>query len=184
MRLRTVAPGSSGASSRAADVVAVPQPRDELPKACRTAQMIGVAMLVSLGLYALVATLIQKTREPFAGFAPGAPHDLLRWIFVALALAGLGLVRVIQRPILANAAIPLPNRLTTATIVALAQCEAVAVYGLVLFLLAGHASDYYLFAAVALVGFALYFPRRESWEQQARELTRDAAGRGIRPPGT
>jgi len=140
-------------------------------------------MLVSLGLYAFIANVIQKIREPFAGFAPGAPHDLVRWIFVALALAGLGLVRVVQRPILANVALPLPNRLTTASIVALAQCEAIAIYGLVLFLLAGRASDYYLFAAVALVGFALYFPRREAWEQQARALPRAAAGRGIKPPG-
>jgi len=164
--------------------VAVPQPGEELAKACRTAQVIGVTMLVSLGLYAFIANVIQKIREPFAGFAPGAPHDLVRWIFVALALAGLGLVRVVQRPILANAAIPLPNRLTAAAIVGFALCEAIAVYGFVLFLLAGHASDYYLFAAIALVGFALYFPRRESWEEQARALTRDAAGSGIRPPGT
>jgi hypothetical protein len=158
-------------------------PRDELAKACRTAQMIGGAMLVSLGIYAFVANLIQQTHAPFAGFAPGAPHGLLRGVFAALALAGLGITRVVQRSILANAALPLLGRLSTAAIVALAQCEAIAVYGFVLFMLAGRPSDYYIFAALALVGFVLYFPRREAWEEQARAMTRDAAARGITPPG-
>jgi F0F1-type ATP synthase membrane subunit c/vacuolar-type H+-ATPase subunit K len=147
-------------------------PRDELAKACRTAQVIGVAMLVSLGLYALVANLIQQAHAPFAGFTPGAPHDLLRWIFVALALAGLGLTRVVQRAVFANQALPVLGRLTSAAVVALAQCEAIAVYGLVLFLLAGRVRDYYMFAALALVGFALYFPRREAWAEQARAMPR------------
>jgi len=41
----------------------------------------------------------------------------------------------------------------------------------VLFLIAGRASDYYVFAALSLVGFALYFPRREVWEERARAAT-------------
>jgi len=157
---------------------------DELAKACRTAQLIGGALLASLGLYALVIDLIQRTHTPFAGFAPGVPHDLLRWIFAALALTGLGLVRVVQRTVLANAALPLLGRLTTAAIVAMALCEAIAIYGLVLFVLAGRASDYYLFAGIALVGFGIYFPRRQAWEEQASVLARDAAGRGIKAPGS
>jgi F0F1-type ATP synthase membrane subunit c/vacuolar-type H+-ATPase subunit K len=163
--------------------VAVPPPRDELAKACRTAQVIGGAMLVSLGIYAVVITLIQQTRAPFAGFAPGVPHGLLRWIFAALAVAGLGLSRVVQRSILGNAALPLLGRLTNAAIVGLALCEAIAVYGFVLFMLAGRPIDYYGFAALALVGFLLYFPRRGLWEEQARTMPSDAAGRGITRPG-
>ena len=50
-----------------------------------------------------------------------------------------------------------------------------------LFLLAGRAIDYYVFAAIALMGFIYYFPRREAWEEQARAVARDAAGRGITP---
>jgi hypothetical protein len=88
---------------------------------------------------------------------------------VALALAGLGLTRVVQRAVFANQALPV---LTSAAVVALAQCEAIAVYGLVLFLLAGRVRDYYMFAALALVGFALYFPRREAWAEQARAMPR------------
>jgi len=147
-------------------------------------QVIGGALLASLGTYAFVVAQIQRTHAPFAGFAPGVPHDPLRLVFAALALAGLGVARVVQRSVLANAALPPLGRLRTAAIAALALCEAIAIYGFVLFMLVGRASDYYVFAALALVGFVLYFPRREAWEARAREMTRDDAARGIRPPGT
>ena len=164
--------------------MAAPPSRDELLKACRTTQTIGGALIVSLGAYAFVVNQIQRTHAPFGGFVPGVPHDLLRWILAALALATLGLVRFLQRTILANGALPLVRRLQSAAVVGLALCESVAIYGLVLFMVAGRASDFYVFAALALVGFVLYFPRLQVWEERARATARDAAGRGITPPGT
>jgi hypothetical protein len=163
--------------------VAVPASRDELAKTCRTAQVLGAQLVGCLVLYAIVLHLIQQTRAPFSGYAPGLPHNLFRAIFAGLALAGVGLARFLQRSILERAAAPVSALLTTAALVALALCEAIAIYGFVLFLLTGRASDYYLFAALSAVGFALYFPRREAWEEQAREITHRAAGHAIRPPG-
>ena len=157
---------------------------DELAKACRTAQVIGVALLVSLGVYALVVYQIQRMHAPFGGFTPGVPHDLLRWILAAVALATLGLVRVLQRIILANTALPPVRRLHSAAVVSLALCESVAIYGLVLFMIAGRASDFYVFVALALVGFVVYLPRVDTWVERARAMEQGAAGRGIRPPGT
>jgi len=165
-------------------LVAVPPPPNELAKACRTAQTIGAALIVSLGAYAFVINQIQRTHAPFGGFAPGVLHDLLRWILAAVALATLGLVRFLQRTILANGALPLVSRLRSGAVVGLALCESVAIYGLVLFMIAGRASDFYVFAALALAGFVLYFPRLQTWEERARATARDAAGRGITPPGT
>jgi len=164
--------------------MAVPPARDELGKACRTARVIGGAMIVSLGLYAVVVSQIQRANAPFAGFAPGVPHDLVRWILAAVALATLGLVRFLQRTILTKAALPPVRRLHTAAVVGLALCESVAIYGFVLFMVAGRASDFYVFTALALIGFVLYFPRLQPWEERARAMARDAAGRGITPPGT
>ena len=157
---------------------------DELAKACRIAQVIGVALLVSLGLYAFAVNQIQRIHAPFAGFSPGAPLDLLRWILAAVGLATLGLVRVLQRIILANAALPPVRRLHSAAVVSLALCESVAIYGFVLFMIAGRASDFYVFTALALVGFVLYFPRLETWRERARAVEQDPAGRRITPRGT
>lgn len=64
--------------------------------------------------------------------------------------------------ILANAALPHVKRLLSAAIVGLALCEAIALDG---FGLAGRPTDYYVFAALALLGFALYFPRRQVWQE-------------------
>ena len=47
-------------------------------------QVIGGALLASLGTYAFVVAQIQRTHAPFAGFAPGVPHDPLRLVFAAL----------------------------------------------------------------------------------------------------
>jgi len=162
--------------------VAVPPPRDELAKACRTAQVIGAQLVGCLVIYAFVLNLLQQTRAPFSGYAPGLPHDLLRVICAVLALAGLGLARFLQQSILERAAATPVPALNTAAIVALSLCEVVAIYGFVLFLLTGRASDYYLFAALSAIGFALYFPRREAWDEQAREITHRASGRATGPP--
>src|SRR5262249_7749894 len=105
----------------------------------------------------------------------------LRWIFAALALVGLWGARRTQRSVLASSALPLVGRLSTAAIVALASCETIALYGLVLFLLAGRAIDYYIFAGLALVGFGIHFPRREAWEERVRDIARDTAERRITP---
>ena len=144
--------------------MAVRPPPDALGRAYRTAQAVGGAMVLSLAVLAVVIAQIRRANAPFAGFAPGVPLDVLRWIFAALALADLWLVRFMRTKILANAALPPVQRLLSAAIVGLALCEAVALYGFVLFVLAGRPTDYYVFAALALLGFALYFPRRQAWE--------------------
>ncbi len=168
--------------------MAVPPPRDELAKACRTAQVIGWQLLGSLVVYAIVLNLFQHARAPFSGYVPGLSHNLLRAIFVALALVNLGLAGFIQRSILERSilekpASSVPALLTSAAVVALALCEAIAICGVVLFFLTGRASDYYLFAALSAVGFVRYFPRRERWEEQARAIAQRAAGLAIGPPG-
>jgi hypothetical protein len=49
----------------------------------------------------------------------------------------------------------------------------------VLFIIGGRAIDYYIFAALALVGFARFFPRQEAWHELASTMARhDAARRG------
>ena len=127
----------------------------------------------------------EQTHAPFAGFAPGVPHGLLRWIFAALAVTGLGLTRVVQRSIRGNAALPLLGRLTNAAIVGLALCEAIAVYGFVLFMLAGRPIDYYGFAALALVGFLPVFPapwdlgRAGAHDDEWRRRARNHAAGGV-----
>jgi hypothetical protein len=103
----------------------------------------------------------------FEGFAPHAPVDTLRMVFIVLAVADLVVIRFVRTQMLAAPArgvAPFVNasetarRLFTVSIVVLAQCLAVAVYGLVLCLIGGRPLHFYGFAFVPLVAMTVHFP--------------------------
>ena len=135
----------------------------------RATRIIAIAMVSSLVIYAMLVELIKRQSAPFRGFVQVPWWEMLRWIFLALALADAGLIRVLRRALLAPQAAGLgPGRqLQTASIVTFALCESVGVFGLVLFLVSGSSADFYLFLAFALGLFAFHFPRRDRWEEWA-----------------
>ena len=133
---------------------------------------IGLAMIASVFVYAGVVELIKWQLAPFAGFARLDPRTagLLKYVFLALAAAQYGIIKVVQKIMPAKSADNLPQ----AAIITFALCESVAVLGLVLFLLAGNAMDFYIFMVISLGFFYLFFPKYEQWEEVVK-----AAG----PPG-
>jgi hypothetical protein len=140
--------------------------------------MIGGSVVAAVVVYAILVEVIRARRGGFAGFAPGAPTDMLRTVFIVLAIVDLALIRFIRTRILsgpprgsqlAGNAPPLMPRLHSASVVSLTMCLAIAVYGLVLFLIGGRPLDFYSFAIVALLGLAVFFPRRSQWEEWARD---------------
>ena len=154
----------------------------ELPARCRLAQMIGGALVASVVVYAILVEVIRARRGGFAGFAPAVPIDTLRMVFIVLAIADLALIRFIRSRILtapaptsqAGTAPPVIQRLMSASVVSLSMCLAIAVYGLVLFLIGGRPVDFYGFAIVAVLGLAVFFPRQSQWEEWARRDGRPA----------
>ena len=124
---------------------------------------IGLAMIASVFVYAGVVELIKWQLAPFAGFAKLDPHTvaLIKYAFLALAAAQFGIIKVLPKILPARAA----DNLTQAAVITFALCEAVAVLGLVLFLLAGNAMDFYVFMLISLGFFYLFFPKYEQWEQ-------------------
>jgi hypothetical protein len=155
----------------------------DLAEGCRQAQLVGGALVGSIVVDAVVVELIGATRAPFGGFAPHAPVDTLRMVFIVLAVADLVVIRFVPTQMLAAPArrvAPFVNasenarRLFTVSIVVLALCLAVAIYGLVLFLIGGRPLDFYGFAFVSLVAMAVHFPRLTPWEVRARDAARRA----------
>jgi hypothetical protein len=102
----------------------------------------------------------------FAGLASlsKSTSDLLTYLFLFLALVNYFLIRVISRRLIARS----PEFLPQAAILTFALCEAVAVFGLVLFLLTGNSLDFYLFFAGSLFMFYIFFPKYETWEKIVR----------------
>jgi len=128
-------------------------------------------------MYAVVVEMIRTQMAPFTGFVPTAPLGLLRPALAVMAVVGLAVAKILRSSILGRPAAiasvpgvsPFVQRLLPASIVTLALCEAIAIYGVVLFLLGGRRSDFYGFAAGALLAFAFYFPRRSQWEEWAHQ---------------
>ena len=87
---------------------------------------------------------------------------LLKYAFLAIAAAQYGAIKVVQKIVPAKSVDNLPQT----AIITFALCETVAVLGLVLFLLAGNAMDFYIFMMISLGFFYLFFPKYEQWEQR------------------
>ena len=97
-------------------------------------------MIASVFVYAGVVELIKWQLAPFAGFArldPGTA-GLIKYVFLALAAAQYGTIKVVQKILSAKSADHLPQ----AAIVTFALCESVAVLALALFLLTGTSLDF------------------------------------------
>jgi len=125
---------------------------------------IGLALIGSVFLYAGAVEVVRWTMAPFAGFAglPVAQMMPLKYVFVALAIGDFFLIKFIQK-ILGGRSV---TQIVQAAMVTFALSEAVAVLGLVLFLLAGHAMDFYTFMFLSLFYFWFFFPRYQDWEDR------------------
>lgn len=155
-------------------------PAGDLGRGCRNAQLLGAQLILSVGIYGYVIETIRTVYAPFTGFSPIARLDLLRILLAAMAVASLVVIRILVPKLLAAQArgveilgqpraSAVVKKLFAVSVVALAMCEAIAIYGLVLFLIGGNRADFYGFAAFSLVAFAIHFPRRSQWEAWARD---------------
>ena len=140
----------------------------------RVTRTVGAAMVASLLVYALIVHLIRTQFAPFTGFARFPEWEILRYVFVGMAVADAVLIRVLRsRALAAGAAVGPPGaQLQVTSIVTFALCEAVGILGFVLFLIAGSAVDFYFFLVLSLLLFGIHFPRYEQWEAWARQIGR------------
>ena len=127
---------------------------------------IGLAMIAAVFVYAGVVELIKWHMAPFTGFATLDPQTvaLLKYAFLAMAAAQFGVIKAVQKFLPARSV----DNLSQAAVITFALCEAVAVLGLVLFLLAGQGLDFYIFMVISLGFFTLFFPKYDQWEQRLR----------------
>ena len=125
---------------------------------------IGLAMIGSVFLYAGVVEVLKRTLAPFAGFTTLAPAQVLtiKYLFVALAIGDFFLIKFMQKILGARSV----AQLMQAAIITFALSEAVALFGLVLFLLAGQAMDFYTFMFLSLFYFWFFFPKYRDWEDR------------------
>jgi F0F1-type ATP synthase membrane subunit c/vacuolar-type H+-ATPase subunit K len=151
---------------------------EELKNAYRRTAIIGIAMIATLAIYILVVVLIQATRESFES---PADASLVRNIFLFISLVTIFLIqifrsRMFRTPSVAGAGEKpsekdLVQKLVSASVVIFALAESIAIFGLVLFFLTNRATDFYMFLAISLISFTLFFPRYLQWEEWMKRRT-------------
>jgi hypothetical protein len=140
---------------------------DELKKTYRMAVFIGVAMILSVLIYAALVELLKANLKPFKGFSPTSTMEILKYLFFAVAVAEFFVIRFIRGRVLAIEG-PLSSRtskLLSVTIITYAICESNAIFGLILFLIGGSSFDFYIFMVISIFFYAVYFPRYSQWEE-------------------
>ena len=144
----------------------------DLARHYRITRTIGAAMIASLLVYAVAVEIIRARFAPFEGFARFPQWEVLRYAFVGLAVADAVLIRILKARLLAvRPAGSAPGAaLQTTSVVTFALCEVVGLWGVVPFVVAGSAVDFYFFLVLSLLLFGVHFPRWDQWQEWARRI--------------
>ncbi len=149
--------------------------REVLESKYRTAVVLGVAMVLSVVVYAVVVEVLVSRVEAFSAPLPIEGMDTIRYGFIAIAIIEALVIGQVRKAMLGGfgsgrvlvGSSECIERIFKAQVVSLALCDTIALYGMVLFLISASVWDFYLFALISMAAFAAYFPRRSRWKQWA-----------------
>jgi hypothetical protein len=139
-----------------------PISREALLLQFRTTNYIGLFMIASVFLYAGFVLAISHGYIPIK-IRPSLRADMLtkiKYVLLLLAVIHFFIIKFFLK-IAAREA----RRLPAASIMVFALSEGVVIYGLVLFLLAGNANDFFIFMAISLFYFYIFYPKYADWER-------------------
>ena len=144
----------------------------EVKNMYRMTAIIGGAMAASVFIYAGVVEFLVRFGK-LGGFNyPLQQAEFLRIIFMGIAIANYALIVFLRgRNYAAVRNIP-PERFPAAlgklyngAIISFAISESVAILGLVFFFLTGDRLNFYVFMAVSVLFFIIFFPRLSAWQK-------------------
>ena len=151
-------------------------PESPLRQAYRSTVIVCGAMIASLFPYMVVVEIVHRQVGHDGYLVDARQVELLQYVFFILALLPYVIPRLIKRHLIALApresVETLIARLRTATLLSYVLSEVPAVFGLVLFFLAGSYKVFYALWFLSLVSMLVHFPRLRAWEDLARKGTR------------
>ncbi|MEW6349769.1 MAG: hypothetical protein AB1646_11955 [Thermodesulfobacteriota bacterium] len=142
----------------------------ELKSVYARAAIIQGSLVVSVVVYVVVGELLRMVGYPGSSLGhDGSWYQYIRYALLAVSIILLPIAGFIKSTVIAGA-VPenMPSKLMTGAVIAGAFCDAIGMFGLVLFLIAANIVDVYIFAVIALVGHAVFFPRYAEWEERVQ----------------
>jgi hypothetical protein len=156
------------------------RPHTELRQAYRTTAIVCAAMIAGLFPYLVIVELVRGQLGTSGYLMDAREIELLAYVLYGLALLPFIVPHLIKRHVIAAAPEEgegaLVMRLRTATFLSYALSEVPAVFGLVLFFLAGLTKAFYVLWFLSLLSMLLQFPRLRGWQELARQANRPSAG--------
>lgn len=139
-----------------------PPSREVLIKLFRIINYIGLAMIGSVFICAGLVFGINHGYIPME-IRPTINLEVsakIKYFLLFLSLCHFFIIKFFQKM-----SIRAVYRLPGASIIIFALSEIVSVYGLVLFLLTGNANDFFIFMAISLFYFYIFYPKYADWER-------------------
>lgn len=147
--------------------------------AFRTIRIIHLAMCATVLIYGVfVYLMLTRGIIPGGGFASDFPNlNLFRTILFFIAAGVFLAIRLIKARFLAveallRRAVPLVHSINTWYIVMFALAEAIAIYGLLLFLIAALLQDFLVLAGISLLVLYWLRPKEDEYHALVRQVLR------------
>ena len=139
-----------------------PTSRELLMQQFRTTNYIGLAMIGCVFLYAGLVMGINHGLIPvkIPRTLTGDTGNIIKYILLFISIFHYFVIKFFQK-VAGKAA----NRLPAGAILTFALSEAVGIYGLILFLLSGNTNDFFIFIAISLFYFYIFYPKYTDWER-------------------
>ncbi len=137
-------------------------PAGTLQQQFKTTNHIGLAMMAAVFLYAIIVICIDQGYLPYKA-PPGAnsgAFTTIKYILLGLAILQYFVIRFFQKLSMKSVAY-----LPPAAIITFALCEAVSIYGLVVFFFTGKSIDFFIFMLISLLYFYFFYPKFLDWER-------------------
>lgn len=149
--------------------------KGDLRKGYITSIVLGILMIIHLLIYILIVELIKINFSPFKGFSDFPEVELLKYVLLGVTAADFGLLFFLRKIIVKKLQEgnlkkeEIVNRLLLLSIIIYALCEVIAIYGHILFLVAGNSQNFYIFLALCVICLGIFFPRYGQWKKWAPE---------------
>jgi hypothetical protein len=164
-------------------------PQVTLQQQFKITNYIGLAMMGSIFIFAFLVLAIDKGY--FAFLESGnqkvdiALVTKIKYLFLLISLGIFLIIKFMKNTILrffqkqySQSQYPVVLPLFASALLVFALCETISIYGLVLFILSRNPTDFFIFMAISLLYFYLFYPKYADWERFSHQELQANTPRG------